>query len=654
MGVNDLWPVLAPGFDSRVSFPVWVSRFVEEHGRPPRVAIDGFMFLFQSRHAGIVEWTDEAVIRNFMFKLVYLSAYNVSYVLVLDGHAKPLKSNRHQTHGTDMEALAQLGECDFSPTLIPKLKSELARYCITFLQCPGEGEAECAMLQKARVVDFVISNDVDTLIFGATQVLRNFSRFKDDKPASAGRMDSKRVNHDFLVTPVRMAKVIEHTGIDHARLVLIASIRGGDYSSGMDKIGITRAVRIALCGTLFASFYSRSPSKTELKERKRRDFKQVVHVDPLPDFSQMLMECFVDPVQGVVHALEAREAHLSRFLATLNASIADRSREIFERRAILPPLSIDESFTMLYLFPRVSVTAAKFKPHSFNYGEGAANTIPSGFDFNIKYLVIKLLSRPKLRQLVRLTKSKDLEGEKFVLLKFWPGRIREVMLLSKQDKADGELPEDEEQSVWLPLNLVSLASPEAVAKFQEQAELDRAKRSPSARKPLQKTTLDMLLPMPNPEVVKCREALSDVAKPNFEPVKMTSHARSSRPRRKSPTKQLLPGQSLVTSFFTKPPTTTTLGTIPSIAPSSPKGLNPFVADSLFVDSSDSDEERRLQSAPHLGYKVPSTKRQISSAGLAETSPTKRSNLELSPDSSPTKPIFEKLPNFQISPTKKHN
>lgn len=43
---------------------------------------------------------------------------------------------------------------------------------------PGEAEAECARLQRAGVVDAVMSNDVDALMFGSTLTVMNFYLLK--------------------------------------------------------------------------------------------------------------------------------------------------------------------------------------------------------------------------------------------------------------------------------------------------------------------------------------------------------------------------------------------------------------------------------------------------------------------------------------------
>lgn len=701
MGINDLWSVLYPGFDERVTVPVFVSRFISQHGRAPRLAIDGFMFLFQSKHSNLTDWTDEAIIRNFMAKLMYLSSLNISYVVVLDGVEKPFKMrNITNSTGTEIDSLQPLGLTPaFEHETIHKLKLALSQALISFIQSPGEAEAECAMLQKTEIADYVLSNDVDTLVFGAVQVLRNFSRYQEDKPASA--ITTTKVKSEFYVTPVHMKKVTEKTGLDYTRLILIATLRGGDYSSGVEKIGITRSVKLALCGTTFASFYHRSPTKAEKGVARRSD--------PLPDFSKMLLDCFVDPTQMQnIRKREQREIKLQRLVQLLNTSIIDRSRDIFERKATLENLFIEESFTMMYLFPVVSSEKFQFKAGCFSFGEQSPQTLPPmSFDFNIKYLILKLLSFDLYAPMIRVSNSKVIDNEQFVMLKYDGDNLfREVY--PGNDPSQEESDASKEQSVWLPVNLVSLVNPNLVADFlvKKATQLQQKKPSPK-KKPSQKTTLDSLfmkkrqlvnlendvldkIELPKKEVPTSAQTPTLLPTPSLSKTSSKDIVTSTRTslvsnstlnlkqnpipkakpaltRKRSPKKprKLLPGQSLLTSFFqneAQPETVVNVISDPDVPLLNSGPENPFVTNDLFVSisdsSSDSDSDSNIKLpklAPDFLYRLPppqSRSKRPVSAGLAESSPTKRHLLELSPDNSPEKVMGHDLPSVEISPIKK--
>lgn len=378
MGITDLLPILAAGFEERVSLPIFVSQFVDKHGRFPRIAIDAYMLIFQSNHSNIHGNDQESniVVRNVMAKLMSLTMLNVSYVVVLDGKFKP-KKLRHEEgsiYNTSYDdELIEFRKVAFTNEnykedstmtyLIGELKRIFMNYKIDFIQSPGEAEAECAMLQKFGVVDYVLSNDTDVFVFGATKVLRNFLKSEDDILTSNSSVK------DYYVTPVDMLKVKEKTGLDSNRLILIATLRGGDYSNGINRIGISRSTSIALCGTDFAKFYHRSPRKLKKKEE--------VSNQPLPDFSKLLIDCFVDKkcskifdIWALIKDIKTRTTQLRKFTNLLNECIKSRAADIFDLNLnFQSPFFIEEYFTLLYLFPIVSPQIFKFIPRTLSVGE---------------------------------------------------------------------------------------------------------------------------------------------------------------------------------------------------------------------------------------------------------------------------------------------
>lgn len=60
-------------------------------------------------------------------------------------------------------------------------------------QAPGEAEAELAFLSRTGVIDAVLSDDVDTFVFGGTMVIR--------KCASSSYLSCRALTH----TPVPVA-----------------------------------------------------------------------------------------------------------------------------------------------------------------------------------------------------------------------------------------------------------------------------------------------------------------------------------------------------------------------------------------------------------------------------------------------------------------
>ncbi|EDP52428.1 hypothetical protein ACP6JC_008279 [Aspergillus fumigatus] len=106
---------------------------------------------------------------------------------------------------------------------------------------PGEAEAECARLQRAGVVDAVMSNDVDALMFGSTLTVMNFSKESGSGTSAATHITCYRMCGD--------GHHPSNVPLDRAGMILFAMLSGGDYlPSGVPKCGSKLAAEIARAG----------------------------------------------------------------------------------------------------------------------------------------------------------------------------------------------------------------------------------------------------------------------------------------------------------------------------------------------------------------------------------------------------------------------
>lgn len=517
MGIADLWPLVAA--EKRVPFGHFLSRFVAEHGRPPRLAIDAYMFMFYSQLPDVNPEdaaTQNRTIRNFMAKLWYFVQLNVLFVCVFDGKYKPGKLRNG--HIPEVLGLLSYDELityfrtlkpDQYPEgllLVERLKSILQRNRMDYIQAPAEAEAECAWLQRLGVVDYVVSDDSDTLVFGASQMLRSFNRvkyMKDKKPVLSLT--------EYYVTPVHMDVITESTGLDRNRLVLIAVLRGGDYSSGTEGIGITRAKEIALCGTNLLSSLPR---------------KDVQDFGALPDFSRMFVDTFVNQEKvGLANQWTAMKSELDRsdslsaFNSYLERFLREQTRDVFGRKTTFKDVVVDDYYALLYFFPLVNSRLFRFTPFSVSYGEltapqndlnisldcsvrrfnyvCAANVIgtlivqggkqrfegqgrgaelqraryalPFYRRYNLKAFALKLLADLKFNEYIELARTKEIDGEMFAVLKFQRVNLQEAVYLVSRETEAGETQavDDFEETIPAAVDLVPDVSSNDVDEIRE-------------------------------------------------------------------------------------------------------------------------------------------------------------------------------------------
>lgn len=106
------------------------------------------------------------------------------------------------------------------------VQSEIVEDCLELLKlfgipyiiAPFEAEAQCAYLNQNGVVDAVISDDSDTLLFGATVVYRKV--FSEDGPEK-----------------YEAARIEETMKLRRADLVDLALLLGSDYTDGISGVG---------------------------------------------------------------------------------------------------------------------------------------------------------------------------------------------------------------------------------------------------------------------------------------------------------------------------------------------------------------------------------------------------------------------------------
>lgn len=165
--------------------------------------------------------------RTLYYRLLRLLSISVQPLFVFDGpHKPPVKRNKQTGRGG---------------ASIPDImtKELLKLFGFAYHTAPGEAEAECALLQREGVVDAVLSEDVDTLMFGSGLTFRSWS---SEKKSGAGT--PTHVNaYDAKATRAG------RSGLDREGMILVALMSGGDYKTeGIPGCGVKVACEAARAG----------------------------------------------------------------------------------------------------------------------------------------------------------------------------------------------------------------------------------------------------------------------------------------------------------------------------------------------------------------------------------------------------------------------
>lgn len=202
MGIQGIFKEIGPG--QRISLAKLSAQHYTTHSRPLRLAIDISIWLFQIQSG---KGGSNPALRTFYYRLLRLLSLNIHPLFVFDGPNKPLFKRNKRVGGPGVRVAS-----------VPEFlaKQLLKQFGFPAHIAPGEAEAECALLQKEGVVDAVLSEDVDTLMFGSGVTLRNWT------PEGS----TKTPTH---VNLFEAAKTRETSGLDSEGMVLVALMSGGDY-----------------------------------------------------------------------------------------------------------------------------------------------------------------------------------------------------------------------------------------------------------------------------------------------------------------------------------------------------------------------------------------------------------------------------------------
>lgn len=212
------------GVGERIALSKLAVNHYERNNRPLRIAIDISIWNFQVKSG---RGGTNPALRTLYYRLLKLLLLGIKPLFVFDGPNKPPFKRNKKTgfHGASL------------PNYLAKQLLKL--FGFPFHAALGEAEAECALLQKAGIVDAVMSEDVDTLMFGSTMTMRNWS--------SEGTRGNKSPTHINLY---KADTVKEGTAnLDSDGMILIALMSGGDYiPAGIPHCGIKTACEAARAG----------------------------------------------------------------------------------------------------------------------------------------------------------------------------------------------------------------------------------------------------------------------------------------------------------------------------------------------------------------------------------------------------------------------
>ncbi len=183
------------------------------------------------------------------YRTVSLMEEGLKPVYVFDGKPSPLKLRTlHERRllreknevdlekaiaDQDVERIARLRRTinRITPSMIEESKQLLEAMGLPFVQAPSEGEAQASTMCAESLVQAVISQDYDCLLFGARKVLRNFTIY------GRRRVSSRNIYVSVDPEYIDLQENLSSMGIRREQLIDMAILVGTDFNDGIRGIG---------------------------------------------------------------------------------------------------------------------------------------------------------------------------------------------------------------------------------------------------------------------------------------------------------------------------------------------------------------------------------------------------------------------------------
>ncbi|EPQ57560.1 PIN domain-like protein, partial [Gloeophyllum trabeum ATCC 11539] len=237
MGVPGLWEVIQPVGQSRSLMNIAVVDGFERNTsgrRAYRVGIDTSIWFTHSYYS---KGGENPQLRLLFFRLAKLAELPLLPLFVFDGRERP-KVKR----GSRMGKSGSHGLTD-------AFKQMLGHFGFEWRVAYGEAEAELARLNQIGIIDAILTDDVDTFIFGARVVIKNWSKeLSGNKSKPATDADGKVSKHHVMVFNADDIRTHPSIGLTRGGLILFALLKGGDYDVGVPGIGEKIAHGLARAG----------------------------------------------------------------------------------------------------------------------------------------------------------------------------------------------------------------------------------------------------------------------------------------------------------------------------------------------------------------------------------------------------------------------
>lgn len=245
---------------------------------------------------------DSAHIIGILRGIRRLLRLDITPLLAFDGKGMSELKNRH--HDREKETFHH--ETQF---FIETTQTLLELLEVPYIEGQKDGEAEAAAAVQAGLADFVISNDMDTLLFGTPVTIRHFTQSGPEQQ-------------------LNLAGTLDINEITRAELVDIGLALGTDYFDGLPGLGpanVVDAVRQADSFVEMARQYGINPAEERIK--LLQEYYLTPETATLTADSVSFPDPEIDQLTNFLKALEFPEQMCHNEISSLEQALSSHTQQ---------------------------------------------------------------------------------------------------------------------------------------------------------------------------------------------------------------------------------------------------------------------------------------------------------------------------------------
>ena len=271
------------------------------------------------------------------YRTINLCEKRIKPVFVFDGVPSELKKEtlrKRRVVRTDAELKSsealqrgEMGEAKKFGSRALKLTREMvfeAKTLLNYLgipvvEAPQEGEAQASVMVSKKLVDGVVSQDFDCLLFGANELYRNVGFSGKRKVAG------KNFYVDIKPEHISLERVLLQLKIDRKKLIWLGLLVGTDFNNKFPKIGPKTAIKLVQENNSFESIIEKTGFEPDFDYKEIEDIflnpvsKEVKEID--------LIEKMPDKEKGLEFLVEKHDFSKERVESTLNKFIREKEEK---------------------------------------------------------------------------------------------------------------------------------------------------------------------------------------------------------------------------------------------------------------------------------------------------------------------------------------